>query len=173
MIWRRRSTRVSVTVRRLNRNEYNNTIRDLLGVDSGPAEDFPSDDVGQGFDNIGDVLSISPVLMERYMAAAENVMQLALPMEPLRPALHHVNGRFMEPAIREAFAGKAASTPAVGKHLTRRMQLPDRRDLHLRGRSIPIMRTPKAPADRGAAGGSQADRPFEVIAGRSQKADGA
>src|SRR5689334_4352608 len=40
------------TVRRLNRNEYNNTIRDLLGVDFKPAESFPSDDVGYGFDNI-------------------------------------------------------------------------------------------------------------------------
>ena len=46
-----------VTIRRLNRAEYNNTIRDLFGVDFKPAEDFPSDDVGYGFDNIGDVLS--------------------------------------------------------------------------------------------------------------------
>ena len=61
-----------VTIRRLNRAEYNNTIRDLVGVDFKPAEDFPSDDVGYGFDNIGDVLSLSPVLMERYLAAAES-----------------------------------------------------------------------------------------------------
>src|SRR5262245_31861933 len=52
-----------VTIRRLNRAEYNNTIRDLLGVDIGPAEDFPSDDVGYGFDNIGDVLSFQPILL--------------------------------------------------------------------------------------------------------------
>ena len=49
-----------VTARRLNRAEYNNTIRDLVGVDFQPAEDFPSDEVGYGFDNIGDVLSLSP-----------------------------------------------------------------------------------------------------------------
>ncbi len=67
-----------VTIRRLNRAEYNNTIRDLVGVDFQPAEDFPSDDVGHGFDNIGDVLSLSPVLMERYLAAAESVMQRAI-----------------------------------------------------------------------------------------------
>ncbi len=67
-----------VTMRRLNRNEYRNTIRDLIGVDFDPTEDFPSDDIGHGFDNIGDVLSLSPVLMERYLAAAENVMYLAL-----------------------------------------------------------------------------------------------
>ena len=44
-----------VTIRRLNRAEYNNTIRDLIGIDFHPADDFPSDDVGYGFDNIGDV----------------------------------------------------------------------------------------------------------------------
>ena len=49
-----------VTLRRLNRTEYNNTIRDLVGVDFKPAEDFPSDDVGYGFDNIGDVLTSRP-----------------------------------------------------------------------------------------------------------------
>ena len=53
-------------MRRLNRAEYNNTIRDLVGLDLHPADDFPSDDVGYGFDNIGDVLSISPLLMEKY-----------------------------------------------------------------------------------------------------------
>ena len=63
-----------VTIRRLNRAEYNNTIRDLVGVDFKPAEDFPSDDVGYGFDNIGDVLSLSPLLMEKYLAAAEAIV---------------------------------------------------------------------------------------------------
>jgi hypothetical protein len=63
-----------VTLRRLNRVEYNNTIRDLLGVDHQPAADFPNDDVGYGFDNIGDVLSTTPLLFERYLAAAESVL---------------------------------------------------------------------------------------------------
>jgi len=58
-----------VTLRRLNRAEYNNTIRDLIGVDFQPAEDFPQDDVGYGFDNIGDVLSMPPILMEKYKAS--------------------------------------------------------------------------------------------------------
>lgn len=62
-----------VTIRRLNRNEYNNTIRDLLGVDFRPANEFPSDDVGYGFDNIGDVLSMPPILLEKYLAAAEQI----------------------------------------------------------------------------------------------------
>jgi mono/diheme cytochrome c family protein len=63
----------TVTLRRLNRNEYNNTIRDLVGVHFQPADDFPSDDVGNGFDNIGDVLTLPPLLMEKYLAAAEKI----------------------------------------------------------------------------------------------------
>ena len=67
-----------VTLRRLNREEYNNTIRDLVGVDFRPADDFPSDDVGYGFDNIGDVLTLPPLLMEKYLAAAEAVADQAI-----------------------------------------------------------------------------------------------
>ncbi|MFM1996838.1 MAG: hypothetical protein RLZZ111_1225 [Planctomycetota bacterium] len=67
-----------VTLRRLNRAEYNNTIRDLFGIDIAPADEFPSDDVGYGFDNIGDVLSVSPVLMERYLLAAEKVAEAVI-----------------------------------------------------------------------------------------------
>jgi len=73
-----------VTLRRLNRAEYNNTIRDLCGVDIKPADEFPSDDVGYGFDNIGDVLSFQPILLEKYMAAADKVLEaaLAIPSAP-------------------------------------------------------------------------------------------
>ncbi len=61
------------TLHRLNRAEYNNTIRDLFGIALTPADKFPQDDVGEGFDNIGDVLSIPPLLMEKYLDAAEEV----------------------------------------------------------------------------------------------------
>ncbi len=67
-----------VTARRLNRVEYNNTIRDLLGVAARPADEFPVDDSGYGFDNNGDVLSVSPLLMEKYMQAAEKISRLAV-----------------------------------------------------------------------------------------------
>lgn len=70
-----------VTLRRLNRAEYNNTIRDLVGVPFQPADDFPADDSGYGFDNIGDVLSVPPVLMEKYLAAAEKIMEAAIVAE--------------------------------------------------------------------------------------------
>lgn len=67
-----------VTIRRLNRAEYNNTVRDLVGVTFRPADDFPSDDVGGGFDNLGDVLTLPPLLMEKYLAAAERIAEEAI-----------------------------------------------------------------------------------------------
>ncbi len=67
-----------VTARRLNRSEYNHSIRDLFGLDLHPADAFPSDEVGGGFDNNGDVLSLSPMLVEKYLAAAESVSQQVL-----------------------------------------------------------------------------------------------
>ena len=70
-----------VTLRRLNRAEYNNTIRDLVGVNFQPADDFPADDSGYGFDNIGDVLSVPPVLLEKYLAAAEKILEAAIVSE--------------------------------------------------------------------------------------------
>ena len=66
-----------VTIRRLNRSEYRNTVRDLLHVDYWP-EDFPNDEVGYGFDNIGDVLSLSPLLMEKFISAADEVTSKAI-----------------------------------------------------------------------------------------------
>ena len=72
-----------VTARRLNRNEYSNTIRDLLAVDFRAERDFPTDDSGHGFDNMGDVLTISPVLMEKYIAAAERIASRAIGADPL------------------------------------------------------------------------------------------
>lgn len=68
-----------VTIRRLNRAEYRNTIRDLMGVDFRADEEFPPDDTGYGFDNIGDVLTMSPLLMEKYMQAAETIVDEAVP----------------------------------------------------------------------------------------------
>jgi hypothetical protein len=67
-----------VTARRLNRAEYNNTIHDLLAVNFEPADDFPQDDAGYGFDNNGDVLSLSTVQMEKYLSAAEVVARTAV-----------------------------------------------------------------------------------------------
>jgi hypothetical protein len=76
-----------VTIRRLNRIEYKNTIRDLLGIDFKPADDFPTDDVGYGFDNIGDVLTLSPLLLERYLDAADKIVEQAFKDPAIRKRL--------------------------------------------------------------------------------------
>ena len=77
-----------MTAHRLNRSEYTNTIRDLLGVRFRAERDFPADDSADGFDNIGDVLTVSPLLMERYLSASERIASWAiakdnLPAKPL------------------------------------------------------------------------------------------
>ncbi len=69
-----------VTIRRLNRVEYQNTIRDLLGVEFDAHGQFPPDDTGDGFDNISEVLTVSPMLLEKYMVAAEKIINQAMPV---------------------------------------------------------------------------------------------
>src|SRR5688572_19170311 len=81
-----------VTVRRLNRVEYRNTVKDLLGVDYNTDHEFPPDDSGFGFDNIGDALTISPMLMEKYVAAAQTVVARAVPDAARAPARNVAKG---------------------------------------------------------------------------------
>ncbi len=69
-----------VTIRRLNRVEYRNTIRDLMNFEFRTDEEFPPDDTGYGFDTIADVLSISPLLMEKYLRAAETIVGKTVPV---------------------------------------------------------------------------------------------
>jgi hypothetical protein len=78
-----------ITLRRLNRTEYNNTIRDLFGLDLRPADEFPADDLGHGFDNNGEVLSLPPLLVEKYLAAADKVTEAAFRSNPVRQSLLH------------------------------------------------------------------------------------
>ncbi len=68
-----------VTLRRLNRTEYHHTVRDLLGVDYDVDAALPAEDVGYGFDNIGDVLSISPMRMEKLLETAQDLVKKAVP----------------------------------------------------------------------------------------------
>lgn len=82
-----------VTVRRLNRVEYRNTVRDLLGVDFNADAAFPPDDTGYGFDNISDVLTLSPLHMEKFIAAARSIVGQALPSAALVPAETRIPGR--------------------------------------------------------------------------------
>jgi hypothetical protein len=62
-----------VVLRRLNRIEYANTVRDLTGIDEAVGDDLPADDTGYGFDTIGEVLSLSPLLLENYLAIAARI----------------------------------------------------------------------------------------------------
>jgi mono/diheme cytochrome c family protein len=105
-----------ITARRLNRAEYNNTVRDLLGVDFHPADDFPQDDSGYGFDNNGDVLSLSPSLMEKYLTAAERITRAALyGNDVVEPTMAHYQPnlrRPMPPANYEGYDETGRSLPS-------------------------------------------------------------
>ncbi len=74
-------------IHRLNRAEYRNAVRDLLGLDLDHARDLPADDSGYGFDNIGDVLTVSPLHVEQYVAAARRVSRLAVGSLTPRPVV--------------------------------------------------------------------------------------
>ena len=82
-----------ITLHRLNRTEYENTVRDLMGVEFDAARVFPADDSGHGFDNNGDVLTISPLLMEKYLQAASAIVSEAVPRETWAPAEYVLGGR--------------------------------------------------------------------------------
>ncbi len=104
-----------VTVRRLNRSEYNNTVRDLFGVDFEPAKDFPSDDVGYGFDNIGDVLSVSPLLMEKYLDAAEKISeQVISAADPAKSRKTRFAGKQLQPGGAAEDQGESYGINSVG-----------------------------------------------------------
>ena len=108
-----------VTMRRLNRTEYNNTIRDLVGVDFKPADDFPADDVGYGFDNIGDVLSVSPLLLEKYLTAAESVLdQSVVIADPPKPSTRTFDRIYTNSISTAGELGKTISFEA-GEYMIR------------------------------------------------------
>jgi Protein of unknown function (DUF1592)/Protein of unknown function (DUF1588)/Protein of unknown function (DUF1585)/Protein of unknown function (DUF1587)/Protein of unknown function (DUF1595) len=113
-----------VTIRRLNRAEYDNTIRDLIGVDFRPAKDFPADDVGHGFDNIGDVLTIPPLLMEKYLVAAEKVVEAAFRKPESRKLLmpKQPRDKGATPSNLKQFASRAWRRPATDDEVKRLMR---------------------------------------------------
>ena len=87
-----------VTIRRLNKEEYRNTIHDLLCVDYEPV-DFPNDEVGYGFDNIGDVLSLPPMLMEKLIGAAGEIVRKAVVLDAVpKPFVKRIKGNAFESA---------------------------------------------------------------------------
>ena len=98
-----------VTLRRLNRTEYRNTIRDLMGVDFNAVGEFPPDDTGHGFDNISAVLTLSPLLLEKYIAAAKSIVGQAVPVQASVPAEKRIPGqRFL---VADAAPAKSSPLP--------------------------------------------------------------
>lgn len=104
-----------VTIRRLNRVEYQHTVNDLLGVRFETDEEFPPDDTGYGFDTIGDVLSISPLLLEKYIQAAEKIVAEAVPVTGPRIPTQEVPGeRFRSGKVTARWA--PFEEPALYEH---------------------------------------------------------
>jgi hypothetical protein len=113
----------AVTLRRLNRVEYANTIRDLSGISFDASQIFPADDTGHGFDTIGAVLSMSPILMEKYLEAAATIAErivAAMPTAENKPSVvFHAGGPPAAAKDRDAwlrrtlrrFAGRAFRRP--------------------------------------------------------------
>ncbi len=113
-----------VTTRRLNRTEYNNTVRDLTGIEFQPAADFPADDSGYGFDNIGDVLTVPPVLFEHYLDAAEKIVATAIATDRSpRPQTRPVKLTFPDPMMKISADERPATTrlrfPVAGSYKLR------------------------------------------------------
>ena len=104
-----------VTVRRLNRTEYRNTIRDLTGVDYRTESEFPPDDTGHGFDNIGDVLTMSPLLLEKYIAAAKSVVVQAVPIVAGVPPERKIDGKSFRPVDAPLSASPVTASDAANK----------------------------------------------------------
>ncbi len=93
----------SVSHRRLNRIEYENTLFELTGIRIDAAELLPADDTGYGFDNIADALSISPLLLEKYIKIAHDVIDRSIPSEPYQlPQSRLEQKAFRHPDGREA-----------------------------------------------------------------------
>jgi hypothetical protein len=114
-------------LRRLNRLEYNNTLRDLLGVDTRPADHFPPDGGGGGgFDNNAATLFTPPVLMEKYLVAAGEALSTARPERIFhtRPD-EHCDERHAARENLSRFTSRAYRRPAEESELTRLVELYD------------------------------------------------
>ncbi len=154
-----------VTVRRLNRTEYSNTIRDLVGVPFQAVGDFPADDIGYGFDNIGDVLSMPPILLEKYLAAAERIMDEAIVSGP------STNGPVTRVAAAELKSTAEGGTNATSGRILRNegsvsmpFQAPEAGEYLLRARAAARQAGPD-PARMELRLDGKAQRLFDVLAG--------
>jgi hypothetical protein len=157
-----------VTLRRLNREEYKNTIRDLIGIDYEP-DDFPNDEVGFGFDNIGDVLSLPPMLMEKYLAAAEEIARKAIVVDTAtKPVVKRLRGDQFE-SVSESI--KPMDNHVLGLYregeANAKFQFPQQGEYIFRIRAYGELAGPEPPKLAFSVGGKQI-KVFEVTnAGKS------
>ena len=134
-----------VTARRLNRNEYSNTIRDLFGVDFRAEKYFPTDDSGDGFDNIGEVLSVSPVLMEKYLNAAERIARWAISTEiPPKQIVDEYHLRDRKIRRVDSSTVEAIHRVEYPGEYTVRFGLPDRKSTRLNSSHVSESRMPSS-----------------------------
>ncbi|MEO5959691.1 MAG: DUF1592 domain-containing protein, partial [Opitutaceae bacterium] len=117
-----------VTIRRLTRAEYNNTLRDLLGIELRLADNFPTDEASFGFDNNGDALSLAPLLMEKYLAAAGKAVEAARTASRLPQLPANVNKREAAEKSIRSFASRAYRRPASDVEVTHLMTVWGRAD---------------------------------------------
>jgi len=155
--------------RRLNNVEYERTIRDLFGVELDVMERFPADGVGEGFDTTADVLSLPPLLLEKYFDAAEEVARLAVRDEShpgwtedrveagaltVRGKVTHRSGVQWMPS--RAGAGSTWSLPREGEYLVRVGAFgqqagdePVKLELRVEGKRRSVIEVPATRADPG------------------------
>jgi mono/diheme cytochrome c family protein len=107
-----------LTIRRLNRQEYRSTIAELMGIDFNAEVVFPEDDSGFGFDNVGDALSLSPLLMEKYLRAAEAIVTEAVPTVTWITPRIDLSGRDFRDRDRNVSGDRVdVKKPATLKHV--------------------------------------------------------
>jgi len=154
-----------VTTRRLNRVEFNNTVRDLLGVAVRPADDFPIDNQGYGFDNNGDVLTLSPMLMEKYMSAARSISRIAVYGEPYEKTPGIVGKLLVKTVQDDGQVSGSTIGFSIRGALDGTFRFPVEADYVLqfrisnrRGRSPGVALAPVGQGGRGASGGRGAGR---------------
>ncbi|MDF1756522.1 MAG: DUF1592 domain-containing protein [Verrucomicrobiales bacterium] len=104
-----------VTVRRLNRQEYRYTIRDLFSFEFNTSEFFPADDTGHGFDTIGDVLSMSPLVTQKYLDAAQEIVSKVVVTDSVIPETSYWWNQFKAESDKKHHKQVRFDSP--GKHL--------------------------------------------------------
>lgn len=120
-----------IGVRRLNRREYGNTINDLLGIKFDAALVFPPDDSGYGFDNVGDALSFSPLLMEKYLRAAQTIIEQTVPTVTWIVPQQELSGRDFQDAGGQDRGNSLSSKKATTVKHTARISEPGKYTVHV------------------------------------------